>query len=77
MDPHRCNVAEDEVEKALIAFSMLRTCEEEATAIEALKLIEDALTQAQQARFLMVFAWFLLICNMPTKAIYRLDVCTV
>ena len=43
------NVAEDEVEKALIAFSMLRTCEEEATAIEALKLIEDALTQAQQA----------------------------
>ena len=51
------NVAEDEVEKALIAFSMLRTCEEEATAIEALKLIEDALTQAQQARvFCMVFA---------------------
>lgn len=43
------NVAEDEVEKALITFSMLRSCEEEATALEGLKLTENALSTAQKA----------------------------
>eukprot|EP00435_Cladocopium_sp_Y103_P061809 s441_g23.t1 len=47
------NVTEDEVEKALITFSMLRSCEEldseEATALEGLKLTENALSTAQKA----------------------------
>lgn len=43
------NVAEDEVEKALITFNMLRSCEEEATALEGLKLTENALSTAQKA----------------------------